>query len=260
MLERCGVLHLGLARAVPRERGARVRRSVRALAITETPAFQRAIEQQRARARADADAWFASIRACSCSARWLPSRRSSLFYLMTVFSLSWGTSALGFSRQEFLLLQMIGVLFFAPTIPLSAVIADRYGGRRDADRRRASATWCSACCWRRCSRRRTPPATVFLVARLRTEWIDVRPARCGDGRAVPDRRSLHGRIVDVQSRGHSRRLTCALHRHVPRCELRHCVCRLLPVAAAAVTLSRSVVDRPSRPPRGSSRATRAVRD
>ena len=46
---------------------------------------------------------------------------------MTVFTLSWGTSELGYTRQEFLLLQMIGVLFFALTIPLSALVADRVG-------------------------------------------------------------------------------------------------------------------------------------
>ncbi|KAF1709333.1 MFS transporter [Pseudoxanthomonas kalamensis DSM 18571] len=50
-----------------------------------------------------------------------------LFYLMTVFSLSWGTSKLGYGREHFLLLQMVGVLFFAATIPLSALYADRYG-------------------------------------------------------------------------------------------------------------------------------------
>jgi metabolite-proton symporter len=49
------------------------------------------------------------------------------FYLMTVFTLSWGTSELGFARQEFLLLQIVGVLFFAATIPLSAALADRVG-------------------------------------------------------------------------------------------------------------------------------------
>jgi metabolite-proton symporter len=49
------------------------------------------------------------------------------FYLMTVFTLSWGTSQLGFERQQFLLLQMLGVLFFAATIPFSAVVADRMG-------------------------------------------------------------------------------------------------------------------------------------
>ncbi len=53
-----------------------------------------------------------------------------LFYLMTVFTLSWGTSALGYSREAFLVMQMIGVLFFAATIPLSAIWADRFGRRR----------------------------------------------------------------------------------------------------------------------------------
>ncbi len=54
----------------------------------------------------------------------------ALFYLMTVFSLSWATSALGFSRAEFLGLQMVGVLFFALLIPASAILADRIGARR----------------------------------------------------------------------------------------------------------------------------------
>ena len=46
-----------------------------------------------------------------------------LFYLMTVFTLSWGTSRLGYSREAFLVMLMIGVLFFALTIPLSALLA-----------------------------------------------------------------------------------------------------------------------------------------
>ncbi|MGL5097600.1 MAG: MFS transporter, partial [Planctomycetia bacterium] len=54
-----------------------------------------------------------------------------LFYLMTIFSLSWGTSekGLGYPRKEFLLVQMFAVSFFALTIPLSAVLADRFGRR-----------------------------------------------------------------------------------------------------------------------------------
>src|SRR5690606_15351774 len=47
----------------------------------------------------------------------------------TVFALSWATSKLGYSREHFLLLQMLGVLFFALTIPLSALYADRFGRR-----------------------------------------------------------------------------------------------------------------------------------
>ncbi len=53
-----------------------------------------------------------------------------LFYLMTVFTLSWGTSSLGYSRSEFLVLQMIGVLFFGLTIPVSARLADAVGARK----------------------------------------------------------------------------------------------------------------------------------
>jgi metabolite-proton symporter len=51
-----------------------------------------------------------------------------LFYLMTVFALSWGTTALHYSRATFLLIQLVGIVFFALTIPLSAVLAER--GRR----------------------------------------------------------------------------------------------------------------------------------
>jgi MFS family permease len=51
-----------------------------------------------------------------------------LFYLMTVFALSWGTTALGYSREKFLMIQLFGILFFALTIPLGGVLAER--GRR----------------------------------------------------------------------------------------------------------------------------------
>jgi metabolite-proton symporter len=51
-----------------------------------------------------------------------------LFYLMIVFSLSWGTTALHIPRETFLLLQLLGVAFFAGTIPISAMLAER--GRR----------------------------------------------------------------------------------------------------------------------------------
>jgi metabolite-proton symporter len=52
-----------------------------------------------------------------------------IFYLMTVFALNWGTTALHFSRKEFLELQLFSVLFFALTIPVVALLADRYGRR-----------------------------------------------------------------------------------------------------------------------------------
>jgi metabolite-proton symporter len=50
------------------------------------------------------------------------------FYLMTVFTLAWGTAELGFTRDQFLRIQLIGVGCLAATIPIAAVLAE--GGRR----------------------------------------------------------------------------------------------------------------------------------
>jgi metabolite-proton symporter len=50
-----------------------------------------------------------------------------LFYLMTVFTLNWGTTALHYTKSNFLIIQMISMLFFGLGIPLSAVLADKYG-------------------------------------------------------------------------------------------------------------------------------------
>jgi metabolite-proton symporter len=51
-----------------------------------------------------------------------------LFYLMIVFALSWGTTALHINRGRFLEMQLFDTLFFAVMIPVSAVLAER--GRR----------------------------------------------------------------------------------------------------------------------------------
>jgi MFS family permease len=51
-----------------------------------------------------------------------------LFYLMQVFALNWATTALGYTREQFLVIQLFGVLFFGATIPIAAVLAER--GRR----------------------------------------------------------------------------------------------------------------------------------
>jgi metabolite-proton symporter len=47
-----------------------------------------------------------------------------LFYLMQVFVLTWGTTKLGYSRDQFLVFQLVGALFFAATVPLSALLAE----------------------------------------------------------------------------------------------------------------------------------------
>ncbi len=99
------------------------------LTISETPLFREALErgeQVKMPAlvvlRDHTRTLLAGIFACLAT--------FVLFYLMTVFALSWGTSALGYQRGAFLLMQLFAVCFFALTIPLSAVWAER--GRRGA--------------------------------------------------------------------------------------------------------------------------------
>jgi metabolite-proton symporter len=52
-----------------------------------------------------------------------------VFYLVNIFALGWGTNSLGFSRQSFLIMQMLAAVFFGLMIPLAGSMADRFGGR-----------------------------------------------------------------------------------------------------------------------------------
>lgn len=53
----------------------------------------------------------------------------ALFYISTVFSLSYGTTTLGIPRPQFLLMLCVAVLFMAAATPLSAWLGDRFGRR-----------------------------------------------------------------------------------------------------------------------------------
>ena len=98
------------------------------LRLTETPAFQRAMDNDE-RVRLPLATVCRQHTRTLVLGTFAATTTFVIFYLMTVFTLSWGTSQLGYARQEFLLLQMIGVLFLAATIPLSALVADRRGRR-----------------------------------------------------------------------------------------------------------------------------------
>ncbi len=53
----------------------------------------------------------------------------ALFYISTVFSLSYGTTTLGISRPHFLQMLCVAILFMAAATPLAAIAGDRYGRR-----------------------------------------------------------------------------------------------------------------------------------
>ena len=97
------------------------------LSITETPVFQAAMTREERSRVPIAEVFRLHSRAVVVGV--LSSLVTFvLFYLMTVFALSWGTSKLGYTRTTFLVVQLIGVVFFAITIPISAKVAER--GRR----------------------------------------------------------------------------------------------------------------------------------
>jgi metabolite-proton symporter len=97
------------------------------LTITETPVFREAMTHEP-RARVPIAEVFRSHSRTVVVGVLSSLVTFVLFYLMTVFALSWGTTALGHSRTDFLISQLIGVVFFAITIPISARVAEH--GRR----------------------------------------------------------------------------------------------------------------------------------
>ena len=99
------------------------------LKITETPEFQQVLDKQE-RVKVPALSVVREHGRTLVLGTFIAIVVFVLFYLMTVFALSWGTTALGYTRHQFLLLQLFAVVFFGLTIPASAVFADRHGRRR----------------------------------------------------------------------------------------------------------------------------------
>ncbi|WP_273793446.1 MFS transporter [Brucella anthropi] len=98
------------------------------LKIAETPEFQKAIDKAE-RVEVPVATLFTQHKMSLFLGTIGAVATFVLFYLMTVFSLGWGTRALGYSREEFLILQMIGVIFFGLMIPVAALLSDRFGMR-----------------------------------------------------------------------------------------------------------------------------------
>lgn len=98
------------------------------LKLVETPVFAKAMERHE-RASLPIAELFAK--------HWRPTLLGALamvvcyalFYISTVFSLSYGVSTLGYSREDFLGLLCIAVLFMAAATPVSAWLSDRFGRR-----------------------------------------------------------------------------------------------------------------------------------
>ena len=98
------------------------------LKLSETPVFAKAMQQQK-QARVPLlemlrgyalPLVLGSLAMVVCYA---------LFYISTVFSLSYGTTALGIPRERFLTMLCVAVVFMAAATPFAAHAGDRYGRR-----------------------------------------------------------------------------------------------------------------------------------
>jgi len=97
------------------------------LTITETPVFRDAVKRDE-RVKVPMLTVFREHTRTSVMAVLIALSAFLIFYLMTVFTLSWGTTVLGYTRGQFLAMQLFAILFFAIFIPISARLAEN--GRR----------------------------------------------------------------------------------------------------------------------------------
>lgn len=95
------------------------------LNITETPDFMKVVEKNQRVSVPVADVFVKHTKVIVLGTA-AGITTFLLFYLMTVFTLSWGTSVLHYSKPAFQIGQMISMVAFAAGILLSAVWADKY--------------------------------------------------------------------------------------------------------------------------------------
>jgi metabolite-proton symporter len=105
------------------------------LRLTETPVFARAIERGE-RVKAPLAEVFRNQWRQLIIGTFVMLATYTLFYVVTTWALSFGTGkrtpaggGLGFPYLEFLQLQLISVLFFAAMLPVTGLLADRFGRR-----------------------------------------------------------------------------------------------------------------------------------
>lgn len=106
------------------------------LRLVETPVFKRAVERGEKVKTPLAEVFRTSWRQLIIGT-FVMLATYTIFYIVTTWALSYGTGkrppdgkGLGFAYVDFLQLQLIAVVFFAATLPLSGLLSDRIGRRR----------------------------------------------------------------------------------------------------------------------------------
>ncbi|AFM16552.1 arabinose efflux permease family protein [Mycolicibacterium chubuense NBB4] len=106
------------------------------LRIMETPVFTRAVARGEKVKAPLAEVFRTSWRQLIIGT-FVMLATYTIFYIVTTWALSFGTAksppagtGLGFGYVDFLQMQLIAVLFFAATLPVSGLLSDRFGRRR----------------------------------------------------------------------------------------------------------------------------------
>ncbi|MFB2538034.1 MFS transporter [Acinetobacter sp. c3-l95] len=96
------------------------------LKLHETPAFQRVLDKQEKKevpiAAVFKNHWKVLLVGILAAVS-----AFVVFYITVVFSIAWGTKALGYSRGDFLKMTTLATLAFAIFIPISAIMAEKLG-------------------------------------------------------------------------------------------------------------------------------------
>ena len=211
------------------------------LQLVETPAFKRSIAQGE-RVRVPFLVVFAKYPRELILGTLGATTTFVMFYLMTVFALGWATSALGFGRRQFLILQMIGVLFFGLTIPFAALIADRIGERAMLIIATLLIIAFGFAFQPLFSGHDTTKRPAVPGARFRRDRPDVWSAGQRSRQLVSDRGALHRHLARLQSRGNLGRLARAADRDLAGLALRRGLCGVLSVGGRAHHLDRFAAD------------------
>jgi MFS family permease len=100
------------------------------LKISETPEFIKASQNKKLHQNVPIAKIFREQKLPLFLAAFTGIATFGIFYLMTVFIAGWSIQHLNFTDEEFLVIQLYSILFFAVMIPLSAYFADKLTPRK----------------------------------------------------------------------------------------------------------------------------------
>lgn len=96
------------------------------LKISETPEFLSAAKQQKFQESIPISNIISHQKKSLLIASFSGIATFGIFYLMTVFVTGWSIQHLSFTEEDFLIVQLYSIFFFAIFIPISALLADKY--------------------------------------------------------------------------------------------------------------------------------------